>query len=134
MDASRPPQRLRVIPGVFAVLHEPGRAAVPDDPSWVAVVRAPEGLTVLREVRADEPAPAETWVGFYGEVAHGLDVPGMLAAVLGPLAEAGVPVFVASTYHADLVLVPRERRREAMAALRAAGHLVVGGRRPASRR
>jgi hypothetical protein len=69
-------------------------------------------------------AEVERWVGFYGDAGHGLDLPGMLAAVVGPLADAGVPVFVASTYHADLVLVPEHRSKDATAALRDAGHRV----------
>jgi hypothetical protein len=48
----------------------------------------------------------------------------MLGAVVGPLAAAGVPVFVNSTFHSDLVLVPRARRVDAFVALRAAGHEV----------
>lgn len=50
----------------------------------------------------------------------------MLAAVISPLAEAEIPVFVTSTYHADVVLVPKQRRDEALRALRAAGHEVAG--------
>ena len=52
----------------------------------------------------------------------------MLASVVGPLAEAGIPVFVASTFHADLVLVPEARLDTATRALRDAGHAVAGPR------
>ncbi|WP_084713173.1 ACT domain-containing protein [Streptacidiphilus rugosus] len=91
---------------------------------WLALVRAPEGrLTVIRAERSHDPAGLERWRALYGgDTAHGLDVPGMLAALLNPLAAAAVPVFVASTYAADLVLVPAARLGEATAALRAAGH------------
>ena len=61
-----------------------------------------------------------------GDTAHGLDLPGMLAALLEPLAAAAVPVFVASTFHADLVLVPESDTGRAVEALRAAGHTVAG--------
>jgi len=54
-------------------------------------------------------------------VGHGI---GMLAALLEPLAAASVSVFVASTYHADLVFVPEEAIERAVAALRDAGHTV----------
>ncbi|MFM9633190.1 MULTISPECIES: ACT domain-containing protein [Streptomyces] len=49
----------------------------------------------------------------------------MLAAVVGPLGSAGIPVFVASTHASDLVLVPVERYDEAASVLRAAGHEIV---------
>jgi hypothetical protein len=51
----------------------------------------------------------------------------MLVAVLGPLARGEIPVFVASTFHSDLVLVPEERIDQARALLEAAGHSVQRG-------
>ncbi|MGW0478848.1 ACT domain-containing protein [Nonomuraea sp. NPDC003214] len=117
-------QRLRIVSPVFVIERLPHPASPGDD--WVVLVRGPEGLTV---VRAAEPLePGERWIGFYGgATAHGLDVPGMLAAVVRPLAEAAVPVFVASTFDADLVLVPERSEREAVIALEEAGHHVETG-------
>ncbi len=124
-------QQLRLLPGRFVVEHlagtehSAGGAAPAPDGEWLALVRAPEGLTVIRPVRPGEGAAPEQWAALYsGDTAHAVDVPGMLAALLAPLAAAGVPVFVASTFHADLVLVPVEQIPAAEAALRAAGHLV----------
>jgi uncharacterized protein len=116
-------QRLRLVPGRFAVEHLPAAVAPPN--GWIAQVRAPEGLTVVREVVEHGDGAAGLWRALYGgDTAHGLDLPGMLAALLEPLAGAAVPVFVASTYHADLVLVPEADTERAIAALRAAGHTV----------
>jgi hypothetical protein len=90
----------------------------------MAAVRAPEGLTVIREASAG--ADGEHWVALYsGETAHAVDVPGMLAALISPLAAAGIAVFVASTFHADLVLVPLARQADAVKVLRSAGHEVT---------
>ena len=118
-------QRLRLVPGRFAVEHLPAAVAPPN--GWIAQVRAPEGLTVVREVVEHENGDGAPglWRALYGgDTAHGLDLPGMLAALLQPLAAAAVPVFVASTYHADLVLVPEADAERAVEALRAAGHTV----------
>jgi uncharacterized protein len=115
-------QHLGVVPSVFAVEHLPN-ATFPEDDEWIALVRAPEGLTVVRETWPT--GSGERWIGLYGGAnAHGLDVPGMLAAIVGPLAEAEIPVFVASTFHADLVLVPERRVEEAVTVLEEAGHRV----------
>ncbi|WP_194819609.1 ACT domain-containing protein [Nocardia sp. XZ_19_385] len=115
-------QRLNVVPSRFVIEHFP-EATFPEDDEWIALVRAPEGLTVVRD--APPWVDAEKWVGFYGGgSAHGLDVPGMLAALVGPLAEAKISVFVASTFHADLVLVPETKLEAATAVLEAAGHRV----------
>ncbi|MGW7197584.1 ACT domain-containing protein [Streptomyces chryseus] len=123
MTTSR--QQLRVLPGYFAVERAETAEALADD-AWLALVRAPEGLTAIRRAAPDEAG--ETWSALYGgDDPHGLDVPGVLAGLLGPLAAAGVPVFVASTYDADVVLVPRGRLDDAAEALR--GHCdVVRGR------
>jgi len=118
-------QRLRLVPGRFAVEHLPAAVAPPN--GWIAQVRAPEGLTVVREVveHEHESANATLWRALYGgDTAHGLDLPGLLAALLEPLAAAAVPVFVTSTFHADLVLVPESDTERAVEALRAAGHSV----------
>ncbi|TDC77056.1 ACT domain-containing protein [Actinomadura sp. 7K507] len=114
-------QRLHVVPGQFVVEHLP-HATLPEDDDWIALVRAPEGLTVIRD--APPFGEPERWAGFYGGTGNGLRVPGTPAEIVGPLAEAEIPVFVASTYHADLVLVPEHRLKEATEALRDTGHRV----------
>ncbi|WP_067819073.1 ACT domain-containing protein [Actinomadura kijaniata] len=116
-----PSLRLHVVPDRFAVEHQPN-STFPEDDEWVALVRAPEGLTVVRQ--APPFGAFQRWAGFYGD-AHGLDVPGMLASVVAPLAEAGISVFVTSTYHADLVLVPEGSLEDAVKALGEAGHTVA---------
>ncbi|MCP2339908.1 ACT domain-containing protein [Actinomadura rupiterrae] len=117
-------QTLGVVPNQFVLEHLPN-SVFPEDDEWVALVRAPEGLTVVRE--APPSVEADRWVGFYGgATAHGLDTPGMLAAIISPLAEARISVFVASTYHADLVLVPEYKLDVAKAVLQEAGHRIQG--------
>ena len=117
-------QRLRIQPGEYVVEHLPEATVAPPTADWLALVRAPEGLTMVRPVKPEDPA-RDRWVAFYsGQTAHDLDVPGMLAAVVNPLAQAALSVFVASTYHADLVLVQAEHAQAATGVLRGAGHVV----------
>ncbi|MEU8921272.1 ACT domain-containing protein [Kitasatospora sp. NPDC048545] len=118
-------QQLRILAGDLCVERAVDEGAALAS-RWVSLVRAPEGLTVVRAVDAGaDGASVERWRAFYsGDSAHGLDLPGVLSRLIAPLAAAGVPVFVASTYDADLVLVPAERLAGAVAALRAAGHRV----------
>jgi hypothetical protein len=114
-------ERLRVLPGPFVIEHVQGSRIGDDD--WVALVRVSCGLTVVRSAR---DAGEERSVAFYGDdTAHDLDVPGMLAALVGPLAAAAVPVFVTSTVQADLIFVPETHLDSATSALRAAGHEVT---------
>lgn len=50
---------------------------------------------------------------------------GVVSSFVGPLAEAGVPVFVVSTFDTDYVLVPEESLAAALGALKQAGHETV---------
>ena len=50
---------------------------------------------------------------------------GILAAVLNPLAAAGIGIFALSTFDTDYVLVKQESRDAALAALTAAGHVIL---------
>ncbi|MEW1794326.1 MULTISPECIES: ACT domain-containing protein [Streptomyces] len=123
-------QRLRVLSSRLTVELLPEEAVASAlTRAWWALVRGPEGLTVIHEVpdTPDATGAVELWAGLYGENAHELDVPGMLVALLEPLGRAGVPVFVASTFDSDVVLVPVARFEDAERALKAAGHEVVGG-------
>ncbi|MCW2900064.1 MAG: hypothetical protein JWO67_2329 [Streptosporangiaceae bacterium] len=115
-------QRLRIVPSEFTIGHAP-EAIFPEDDEWIALIRAPEGLTVIREAWGQDAG--RRWIGFYSDRPSGYGVPGMLSGVVNPLSTAEVPVFVASTFHADLVLVPAELRDDAVIALKEAGHIIV---------
>ncbi|WUH97038.1 ACT domain-containing protein [Spirillospora sp. NBC_00431] len=109
---------LYVVPSQFTVEHLPN-ATFPEDDEWIALVRAPEGLTVVRD--ASPFAEAERWTGFYSAVKRDQAGPGALAGIVLPLTAADIRVFVTSTYHADLVLVPELEMAEATKILRELG-------------
>jgi hypothetical protein len=122
---------LRVLPGRFAVCRLAADEAVPawaDGGAVNSVTRTAEELSV---VCAEERAPADAkcergWRIF--QVAGPLDfaLTGILAAIAGPLARAGVSMFALSTFDTDYVLVKEENRAKAVEALEAAGHSVSG--------
>ncbi|MFF5448559.1 ACT domain-containing protein [Streptomyces sp. NPDC012888] len=119
------PQHLYVLPDLLWVHRLPVDAAVPVMPGrpWSSVTRARDGLTVVCAGRLPGVEPVSgPWRGLYGAGAHALDLPGMLASLLVPLAAAGIGVFAASTFDADLVLVPAGEYARARTALEAAGH------------
>jgi hypothetical protein len=49
---------------------------------------------------------------------------GILAAVAGPLAGAGISIFAVSTFDTDYILVKAGKLQQAVSALQAAGHVV----------
>jgi hypothetical protein len=56
------------------------------------------------------------------------DMTGVVSTLTAPLAEAGVGVFVVSTYDTDWILVKEEQTSRAVAVLQSAGHSVEIGR------
>jgi hypothetical protein len=114
-------QTLRVLDGAY-VLDRPSDVSDVDLRSAVlAVVFGPDGSTVMRRDDTGEDAWSALW---NGDEAHDLQATGMLSAIVAPLAAAGVPVWVVSSFDGDLVLVPADRLGEASGVLQAAGHQV----------
>lgn len=122
--------RLRRADDELAVVRLPA-----DDvpPGWargafVSVTRTEEELSVVCDAAA-VPSDVTAERGWRRlEVRGPLDfaLTGVLASLAGPLAEAGVPVFVISTHDTDHLMVKGDRLAHAEAALRAAGHQVDG--------
>ncbi|SCL15602.1 ACT domain-containing protein [Micromonospora inyonensis] len=125
---------IALLPGEYAVCRLTAGAALPPG-LWsdlgtgqvVSVSWAADGVSVICPVdRMPGGLPVETaWrclrvVGPLGSV-----VTGMLAALVGPLAEARVDAVAFSTYDTDHLLVPAVRLVEATAALREAGHRIA---------
>src|SRR5260370_32610873 len=52
---------------------------------------------------------------------------GILASLVTPLAEAGISVFVISTFNTDYILVPGHALKRAVAVLNEEGHIVENG-------
>jgi hypothetical protein len=76
--------------------------------------RVPAGVRVERD-----------WAALKLEGPFPFTMTGVLTSFLQPLAEAGIPIFVVSTFDTDHVLMKRDRVEPALKALRAAGHAMI---------
>lgn len=122
---------LSTVDELFAIARlEPGD----DVPAWAfagpfaSVTRTRDELSVVCPER-DVPAGVlfeGGWrcLGVVGQLDFTLA--GVIASLSAPLASAGVPIFVVSTYDSDYLLVKEERLGRAREALIAAGHTVRG--------
>jgi hypothetical protein len=113
----------------FAIARLPPDEALPAwaDGSLSSVTRTPEELSILCAVER-VPSEIEAERGWRGlRVAGPLDFSevGVMASLSGPLAEAGVSVFVISTYDTDYLFVREDSLAAAVRALRQAGHRVT---------
>jgi hypothetical protein len=97
-----------------------------DGPVW-SITRMPDELSVVVDAtRVPHAVPAEGPFSVF-MVAGPLDfnLTGILARLTAPLAEAGIPVFVLSTYDTDYVLVRTQLASAAIAAWSAASGIIV---------
>lgn len=118
---------LEVLAGEYAIARLSPTAEIPPwaitEPVF-SVSRTADELSILcpaRCIPADQPA--ET--GFRGVRVRGplaFSEVGILAALVAPLAEAGISVFSVSTYDTDYLFVADTALDAAVAALTRAGH------------
>ncbi len=119
--------KLAEIEGRFAVCRlGPSDPVPPDlDPgSFLSITRTADELSIVCPESAVPPGvPTERgWIAI--RVAGDLDfaLTGVLASLAVPLAEAGVPIFVISTFRTDYLLIRHDQREAARRALEGAGH------------
>ncbi|WP_199439015.1 ACT domain-containing protein [Umezawaea beigongshangensis] len=119
-----------VRPGEYAVARLAADAPLPpgllDLPGLVSVTRTPDELSVVCPA-ANAPDVETAQVGWRLLTVRGpleFTLTGIMAALSGELAAAGVSLFAMSTYDTDHLLVKGADLRRAVLALRAAGHEV----------
>lgn len=121
---------LDLLPEEYAVCRLPAGSPPPTglDPGTgvVSLTWSPDETSVI--CPADQAPPGATvsrpWRCFRVQGLVNLALTGILASLVGPLADARVNVFAFSTYDTDYVLVPTVRLAEALTALAAAGHRI----------
>ncbi|HEX2130776.1 MAG TPA: ACT domain-containing protein [Actinophytocola sp.] len=123
---------VEVAPEEFTVLRLPSGTAPPPnlftgEPTLVSVVVAADGVTVVcpttLAVSADTREDGWRLLSVRGPLDFALT--GIMAAIAGELAAAGVSLFAVSTYDTDHVLVKSADLDRALVALREAGHEIV---------
>ncbi|WMS42490.1 ACT domain-containing protein [Acuticoccus sp. MNP-M23] len=117
--------------GLTALSGDYGVARLADGagvPGWLAGegVFALVGDGSLTAVCRSDRIPAGVeqegpWAAFRVTAAGALDAPGVVRAVTAPVAEAGLGIFVLSTFERDVVLVKTATREAACAAWADAG-------------
>jgi hypothetical protein len=113
---------LAVLPDRLAICRLPKDAPIPQwavAGDFFAIVRAGEELSI---VCPDGHPPAETeadsgWRALKVQGPVSLSEIGVVAALTAPLAEAGIPVFLISTYDTDYLLVKEAKLSRAVRVL-----------------
>ncbi|WP_328463853.1 ACT domain-containing protein [Actinoplanes sp. NBC_00393] len=125
---------LDLLPGEYAVCRLPAGSTLPatlttgpDDKSVISVTWGVDELSVIcPNDRIPDGAEADTAWRCLRVAGLDLAMTGVLASLVGPLAEARVNIVTFSTYDTDYLLVPTVRLTEAVNTLTAAGHRIAG--------
>jgi hypothetical protein len=124
---------LDLLPGEYAVCRLPAGSTLPatltagpDDKSVISVTWGVDELSVIcPNDRVPADAIADTAWRCLRVADLNLAMTGVLASLVGPLAEARVNIVTFSTYDTDYLLVPTVRLTEAVNTLTAAGHRIA---------
>ena len=123
------PQRFALLPGEWAIARLSPEAPIPPwalaPADFVAIARTADELSIVAPAAAVPPeVRAERgWTVLCLQGPFAFDQTGILASFATPLAAANVGIFAVSTFDTDHVLVKTAQLANALAALRAAGHL-----------
>jgi hypothetical protein len=115
-----------VLPGTLAICRLHASARIP---SWalelhegfVSITRTPDELSIVcpQEAVPPDTQVEEDWRALVIPGPIPFEVTGVLSALAGPLAEAGIPIFAISTYDTDYVLVREQNVERALHVLHA---------------
>jgi len=125
-----PSVRLSRLAGSYAVSRlEPG-AAIPgwaDGTGFVSISRSSEELSIVcpadrvpAYIRQDADWACYRFVGPFA-----FDETGIVSSVIGPLSDAGIGIFVVSTFDGDHMLLKQADLPRAEAILLASGHILL---------
>jgi len=118
--------RLSTIAGTFAVARLAPDASLP---AWIrgvftSITRTPDELSIVCD---DDAVPVDIkaergWRALRIEGPIPFEMVGVAAALLAPLADAGISIFLVSTFDTDYLLMKTEVFARALDVLRDAGH------------
>lgn len=95
-------------------------------PFWAMSLNPAEfSIIVPEEAEPAESAVHPGWRAFRVRHSHSLQTTGVTAALVGPLAEAGLPTVVVGSFSTNHLLEPADRYREAVTPLFASGHEIA---------
>jgi hypothetical protein len=116
---------LEWIPGSFAIARYPADERIPswalDADGFMSISRTEDELSILamdKEIPFNAQAE-RGWVAFRIAGSFDINATGILASLLGPLADAGVSILAFSTYDTDIILIHESDKETAVDALNA---------------
>jgi len=97
-------------------------------PGFLSITRTEDELSIVcaEDVAAGLARVDSGWRAMKVQGPFAFDQTGILASFLDPLAVAAIGIFAVSTFDTDYILVKSENLAKALAALKQAGHHLIG--------
>jgi uncharacterized protein len=120
---------LSILPDTVAICRLSKNATVPDwalSGEFFSITRTMDELSIVcNQDRVPEATKCERdWRGLKVVGTLDFSLTGILAALVAPLADAGISIFAVSTFDTDYLLVKESQLQNAIKVLSAAGHLI----------
>ncbi|SFD73372.1 ACT domain-containing protein [Paracidovorax konjaci] len=127
---NRPRITLAALPALYAVARLAPTAPFPawaDGEGFVSLTRTADELSVVcREDRVPAPVQSERgWKAFRFVGPFAFGATGIVLSVIQPLSEAGIGIFVVSTFDGDHLLLQERDAPRGCALLAEAGHTLL---------
>lgn len=122
--------QLSLLDEVYGICIFPNNAPVPEwavTASLYSITRTKKELTIVcpQSVIPSDCEYDSNWRCFRIDGSFDLNQVGVISSLAAPLAQAGVSIFVVSSYDTDYFLVTGEKVEKAIAVLSDNGHLIV---------
>jgi len=120
---------LSLLPDRYAICTLDAKTATPEWSSigqFVSVSRTPDEVSIVCP-EANVPSGTNSEPGWRILKCEGpldFSLPGIIASIAEPLADAGIAIFPIATYHTDYVLIKDPQLETAISALTTYGHAV----------
>jgi hypothetical protein len=123
---------LWLLPDEYSVCHLDPREALPDwslGPGFHSITRTESELSIVcrTDCVPDGIQQEAGWRGIEVEGPLEFEQVGILVGLLKPLEEAGIPVFVLSTFNTDYIFIRSDTLDRTIETLRYAGHPMTTG-------
>jgi hypothetical protein len=120
---------LDILPGTYNICRLPSAASLPEwatSSDFYSVTRTPDELSIVcsEDVVPQEVERETGWACLKVQGPLDFSMTGVLSALAGILANAGISLFAISTFETDYLLVKWETLPQALAGLERAGHCI----------
>jgi hypothetical protein len=122
--------KLSILKDKYGICTLPNTASIPEwalMQSLISITRTKKELTIVcrQDLIPSEYQPDLNWRCFRVEGTFDLNQTGVISSISLPLADAGISIYVISTYNTDYFLVKEKNLEQTISVLSGCGHSIT---------